>query len=820
MTLTSNPQLELAFDFVQNTNRNIFLTGKAGTGKTTFLHKVKSQISKRAAVVAPTGVAAINARGMTIHSLFQLPFGPYLPGASSELSRKRRFSGKKISLIKSLDLVIIDEISMVRSDVLDSIDEVLRRYKDFTKPFGGVQLLMIGDLHQLPPVVRNEDWQLLSQYYKTPYFFGSLALQKSNPITIELKHIYRQSDDIFIKLLNKVRNNLLDKEVLDTLNSRYIKDFQPTKEEPYITLTSHNNSANTINKEQLGVLKGKVHSFKAEIKGDFPEKAYPTAEVLEFKVGAQVLFIKNDISQEKLYYNGKIGQITKIDKEFIYVKCPGDYEEIKVDAVEWSNVKYTLNEKTKEVDEEVKGTFIQHPLKLAWAITIHKSQGLTFERAIIDAQSAFAHGQVYVALSRCTSFEGIVLRSKLAYNSVKTDSVVKRYATEAEKNAPDEAELEKSKRAYQESLVRDLFNYQQIERGFNGVNRVYMEHENTLTTAARSQVTDLYGKAEIEIFAVAQKFQPHLHNYFLQPELPEDNKELQARLKKAIGYFELKLQQDIIPGLKKVQIITDNQEVKKKAVKQLKSLEKELFIKKACLAISKNSFSVENYFKAKNNADLDFEKTNQSGKKSSYSKVPKSVPYAALYLSLDKWRTDLSFEYEVTPYDIVTSKTMIELTKFLPTDSASLKRIKGIGSVKVKQYGADIIAIIEKFCTEKGIPTNLLTAAPPKSNKLVKPNTKVVSFELYKLGNTVAEIAKQRGLTAGTITGHLAHFVARGELDVFELLEAPKVAEMEAYFKGLESPSFTDAKAHFKDKYDYGEMRLVVNYLKSQQIEE
>lgn len=821
MTLTSNPQLELAFDFVQNTNRNIFLTGKAGTGKTTFLHKVKSQISKRAAVVAPTGVAAINARGMTIHSLFQLPFGPYLPGVNNELSRKRRFSGKKINLIKSLDLVIIDEISMVRSDVLDSIDEVLRRYKDFTKPFGGVQLLMIGDLHQLPPVVRNEEWQLLSQYYKTPYFFGSLALQKSNPITIELKHIYRQSDDIFIKLLNKVRNNLLDKEVLDTLNSRYIKDFQPSEEEPYITLTSHNNSANTINQEQLGVLKGKAHKFLAEIKGDFPQKAYPTAEVLEFKVGAQVLFIKNDISQEKRYYNGKIGQITKIEKEIIHVKCPGDYDAIEVAAVEWSNVKYTLNEKTKEVDEEVKGTFTQHPLKLAWAITIHKSQGLTFERAIIDAQSAFAHGQVYVALSRCTSFEGIVLRSKLAYNSVKTDSVVKRYATEAEKNAPDEAELEKSKRAYQESLVRDLFNYQQIERSFNGLNRVYMEHENTLTTAARSQVTDLFGKTEMEIFAVAQKFQPHLHNYFLQPELPENNKELQARLKKAIGYFEEKLQKEIIPELKKVQLVTDNKEVKKKANKQLKSLEKELFIKKACLAISKETFSVQNYFKAKNNADVDFEKANQSGgSKSKYSRVPKSAPYPELYLRLDKWRTGLSFEYEVTPYDIVTSKIMIEITKFLPTDSAALKRIKGLGTVRVKQYGAEIIEIIEKFCAEKGIPSNLLTAAsakPSKASKPKKPNTKVVSFDLYKSGKTVAEIAKERSLTPGTINGHLAHFIALGELDIFELLDAPKVAEMEAYFKGVESPSFTEAKIHFKDKYGYGEMRLVVNYLKSQE---
>lgn len=322
METTSNPQLALAFEFIQHTNKNIFLTGKAGTGKTTFLHRVKEESHKRLAVVAPTGVAAINAKGVTIHSLFQLPFGPIIPGQTqqNDANRRYKFSQKKINLLRSLDLLIIDEISMVRADLLDGIDEVLRRYKDRNQPFGGLQLLMIGDLHQLPPVVKEEEWHLLSPHYKTPYFFGSIALGQTDPIQIELKHIYRQSDDTFIKLLNKVRNNQIDQSVLETLNSRFIPNFKPNQEESFIILTSHNRTANGINAEQLGNIQAPVFTFKAEVNGAFPEYAYPTEETLYLKKGAQVMFVKNDISSEKLYFNGKIGQITKIEEDTIKVK--------------------------------------------------------------------------------------------------------------------------------------------------------------------------------------------------------------------------------------------------------------------------------------------------------------------------------------------------------------------------------------------------------------------------------------------------------------------------------------------------------------------
>jgi ATP-dependent exoDNAse (exonuclease V) alpha subunit len=403
--MTTNPELELAFEYVNATNRHIFLTGKAGTGKTTFLHRIRDQVPKRMAVVAPTGVAAINARGVTIHSLFQLPFGVLTPDRIRAELPKRRFSGKKINLLKSLDLLVIDEISMVRADVLDALDAVLRRYRRNRRPFGGLQLLMIGDLHQLPPVVKDQDWEQLRPHYDTAYFFGSLALRQAKPTVVQLKHIYRQSDGHFIDLLNKVRNNRIDATVLEQLNSRYRPDFRPYGEEGYITLTSHNRTARAINTEKLAELPGQATVFQAEVNGDFPESMYPNEPELHFKVGAQVMFNKNDSYPDRLYYNGKIGRITAIAGEEITVQCPGEAP-ITVGPVAWENRKYSINSVTKEVSDSIVGTYTQHPLRLAWAITIHKSQGLTFERVVIDAEAAFAHGQVYVALSRCKSFEG------------------------------------------------------------------------------------------------------------------------------------------------------------------------------------------------------------------------------------------------------------------------------------------------------------------------------------------------------------------------------------------------------------------------------
>ena len=475
METVTNQDLQLAFDFVQYTNRSIFLTGKAGTGKTTFLKDLKHKSPKRMIVVAPTGVAAINAGGVTIHSFFQLPFHPYipalyLPGNNSAVQSNQKdppgykMSREKVNIIKSLDLLIIDEISMVRADTLDAIDSALRRYKTRHLPFGGVQLLMIGDLQQLAPVVKDEDREILGNYYDSYFFFGSKALCSTDYVTIELKHIFRQSDQVFIDLLNKIRENDVNQDVLNELNKRYIPDFDPDSGGGYITLTTHNYQAQAINDSKLERLPGKTRTFTATIKDEFPELSYPNARELILKAGSQVMFVKNDLSGDRLFFNGKIGKVVSFDSDLVVVKCPDDDFSIRVEMAEWQNVKYTLNDETKEIEETVIGTFTQYPLKLAWAITIHKSQGLTFDRAVIDACSAFTHGQVYVALSRCRTLDGLVLSSRISRHSLMDNPDISDFVNNPSQNQPDRNQLAKSKKAYQEQLLSELFDFTSLEK--------------------------------------------------------------------------------------------------------------------------------------------------------------------------------------------------------------------------------------------------------------------------------------------------------------------------------------------------------------------
>ena len=812
MTLTTNPELELAFDYVQHTNKNIFLTGKAGTGKTTFLHRIRAESLKRTVVVAPTGVAAINAKGMTIHSFFQLPFGPYVPGSKPDPSRQRNFTRKKINLIKSVDLLIIDEISMVRADMLDAIDEVLRKYKNRRMPFGGAQLLMIGDLHQLPPVVKEEEWRLLNEHYQTPYFFGSQALQMTNPITVQLKHIYRQSDDTFIHLLNKVRDNQMDAEILETLNGRFREDFQPKEEEGYITLTSHNAAAYKINQTKLDDLATPLHQFTAKIEGNFPNQSYPTEETLSFKEGAQVLFIKNDTSMDKLYYNGKIGQITRIDEGVIYVKCPGDPSEIGVGMVSWTNVKYDLDEKTKEVTEEEIGKFTQYPLKLAWAITIHKSQGLTFERAIIDAAAAFAHGQVYVALSRCKSFEGVVLHSRIDYSSVKTDTVVKNYSEKAELNAPNESDLEDSKREFQESLLIELFDFQQIKYGISDLSRLFLAHENVMTTAAVIQVNEWGAKVDAELILVSRKFLPQLKGYFRQEDLPENNMLLQDRLKKASAYFAEKIGEVILPELKKIPVLADSQDVKKRATEQLKKLELLLFIKIKCFEDVQKAFSTQNYLKTRVNAEVDFEKSaHAKSAVLSFAGIPKNVVHPKLYAQIMAWRQEEAQDRNINPYEILPTRSIVEITELLPMNSTDLLKVKGIGKAKVQQFGRILIDLIENYCTANNVKKGSLF--DEKNPKKAKPSpTQKMTFDLFKVGRTVQEIASARGLVASIVEGHLLYFVKNGQLDIFRLMTKESVAEILDFFKKNPDVSSAATKTYFGEKYSYSNLRMVRAY--------
>ncbi len=704
--MDGNTQVKLALDFIQHTDKSIFLTGKAGTGKTTFLHNLKKTSSKRMAVVAPTGVAAINAGGVTIHSFFQMPFGPWVPEDPSRDGKQpysKRFSKDKINLIRSLDLLVIDEISMVRADTLDGIDDTLRRYKNPARPFGGIQLLMIGDLHQLSPVVKDDDWKILKRFYTDLYFFSSKAYQQSSPVCIELTHIYRQSDTHFIDLLNRIRENKTDKELLESLNQRYIPGFKPQEHENYITLTTHNNSATNLNRSKLSEINSRTYRFSAEVKDDFPEYAYPTDVELELKEGAQVMFVKNDQSRDRLYYNGKIGKIVKFDRDSIFVKCPVDTQEIEVKKVEWQNMKYELNPDTKEVEEKVIGAFTQYPLKLAWAITIHKSQGLTFERAIIDANAAFAHGQVYVALSRCKSFEGMVLSSPIGQNSIRTDRTVSDFTKNANGDIPCEQHLEKAKIAFQQSLLLELFDFTEVRTSFFRCRKVAEDNDRVIAPGLTDTLNGIKDLAETHIYTVAGHFKNQLSRLLTQDGVPETNDVLQERVKKAASWFSGKMQELLYDNLQKSTVETDNKAVKKTVTEALQRLKKEVFVKLTVMKSCGNGFNTLEYVKTRANAEIDFTSWPVKTKAASARTPAVNVPHAGLYEALWKWRNDLAAENHAPVYIILPQKTLLELVSLLPRSLKELEKVKGLGKSKIQHYGKEILSIIDTYCDKKGI---------------------------------------------------------------------------------------------------------------------
>jgi hypothetical protein len=811
MSSESNPQLDLAFDYVRYTNRHVFLTGKAGTGKTTFLHKIKAEGFKRMVVTAPTGVAAINAGGMTLHSFFQLPFGMYIPGASRDETTRRRFSKEKINLIKTLELLVIDEISMVRADLLDAVDDVLRRYADRSQPFGGVQLLMIGDLHQLPPVVKPEEWDVLGEHYESPYFFSSQALKKTEMVPLELQKIYRQSDEVFIQLLNRLRHNELGDEVLNALNSRYRPESQALVESGYITLTSHNAAAANINAQKLEAVDQPIRRFSAQVEGEFPEMAYPTDAILQFKKGAQVMFVKNDAAPQKRFFNGKIGTIKSFGDGEIVVRSKDDSSDIVVTPAEWQNIRYSLHPETKEIREELLGTFKQYPLKLAWAITIHKSQGLTFDKVVIDAAAAFAHGQVYVALSRCRSLEGIVLSSRIQPRSVKTDRRVSAYTSDSARNAPDEQHLRESKRRYQCDLVRELFRFGTIRYLLQQLSRTFRSQGNALSPEGLLHFRGLCEKFDAEIVAVTEKFLPQLNEYLAQSELPEENPGLCQRIQKAAVYFSSKLHDGTLPQVRSIQLVTDDKAVRKVVDEYLDKLQQEIFAKHACFAASGEGFSTAAYLKAKKNAELQFV-TERRVSATAVDRIPKDVSHPELYAQLLQWRGETAENLGVTPREVLRTRSLRELTACLPTKKSSLKRIPGIGAVKVSEFGEVLIRMIEAYCKAHNVGSDLL--ASEKKNSAA--DTKRLSLELYQSGKTIEEIAAARGLVTSTIEGHLAHFIAQRELNVLDFMSQEELDEMTRYFAASNSLSLQEAKMHFEGKHSYGLLRMALEHFRAQ----
>lgn len=806
----TNKEIDLAWDFVNNTDRHIFLTGKAGTGKTTFLHNLREQGLKRMVVVAPTGVAAINAKGVTIHSFFQLPFGPILPNRDFNSSNNFRYSKTKINIIKLLDLLVIDEISMVRADLLDGIDQVLRRYRKRNKVFGGVQVLMIGDLQQLSPVIKEHERKLLSSFYSNCYFFNSTAFKTCNALIVELKHIYRQENPVFISILNEIRNNTLSEASIKILNERYIEDFSPADEEGYISLTTHNYKADKINDSELDKINQKSFSYNAKIQGNFPSHSYPNSERFKLKKGAQVMFIKNDSSSGKRYYNGKIGKVVELNEDEVIVKCPGDDFQIVTTPETWENFNYTIDKETNAIKEEKIGSFSQMPLRLAWAITIHKSQGLTFEKAVIDAQDAFAHGQTYVALSRCKSLEGLVLKTKIHSSQIITDSQVLEFNDAANSNQPDASILRQSQIDYQLNLLIELFDFYEFLHPINRLLDIFYKNRNNIYGDIDLVLNTIKSEMAL-LLKVSSTFITQLKTMMFADIIPQENQIIQERFVKAVDYFQNQIQQKMVEPFQTIKFSTDNMVIESDLLKQINQFEDLINAKLFYFQHLNQSFDVDTYLKLKSQAVfLNEEQPKRKGKQ-----VLTSTSNTKLFDLLRELRSNLAEEHNVIHYQIFTQKSLYAMCELLPTTKKELKTIHGMGKARIEKYGDDILEVIKAYCEAYNVIPTGINDIEMEVEKKPKINTKEVSYKLFKEGKTVEEIAGIRELTENTIFGHLASYIPSSKITVTDLMPEEHYVELKQIIPTLTFENLSDLKNQLDDKYSYAELRLVLNALQS-----
>ncbi len=690
---------DIADDFIQLTNSPVFLTGKAGTGKTTLLRRIQLETHKQVAVVAPTGVAAINAGGTTIHSFFQLPLSPFIPTPEARKSfiAKQQVNEVRRKVFCSLELLIIDEISMVRADVLDAIDTVLRHYRyRRNEPFGGVQVVYIGDMYQLPPVCVGDEWNLLREFYRSPYFFHSHAVMQQQPYYLELDQIFRQSNQQFVNLLNEVRNNTLSQDSFSLLNMRYNADFRAVKDDGFITLTTHNSQADAINSDEIAKLDTEMHSFRATVQGDFSEKLYPTDMQLQLKEGARVMFIANDKNQPRRYFNGKLGVVSSISDDEIWVICDGETEAIQVGLEEWENKSYSINPKNKELEEKKLGAFMQRPLRLAWAITIHKSQGLTFDKVVVDAAAAFASGQVYVALSRCRSLDGIVLTSQISSKSLSVDREIVAFSNSRISETLLQEQLEIFKARYCVELLVKLFTIEEL------VSRVFdfVTYVNKIVDDFNPETKPFIDKLQEQInqlYSVSQKFAMQLNRLSQQG----DTDLFAERVAAAANYYANYLS-DYIQFIESSPAVTDSKTEGKDYTERLKLIfELASFTLHMMRGIEKDA-SVNNYFAVKQKYIV------PRFTVKAYVIEKKDVPllvseHPELYRDLSRWRREYCSEHDIPAYRMFTSKTLLEVSNTLPRTLKELAKIKGFGKIKTARYGEDCLDFVRSYCRRNGL---------------------------------------------------------------------------------------------------------------------
>ncbi len=689
---------DFAKDIILNTDTTLFVTGRAGTGKTTLLRYVAKSSQKNTVVVAPTGIAAINAGGVTIHSFFKLPFAPFIP---SVIEAKKLIAGQKMraefrSVIRSVDMIIIDEVSMLRADILDAIDVVLRHYRNSKFPFGGVQMVFFGDMYQLPPVCVNDEWFILKDYYSTPYFFSAKVFEKQEIVCLELDKIFRQRDADFVEILNQVRNNNISKENFNRLNDRYNPDFDLENNQDFVVLTTHNAVSDDINESRLIDIDSKTFIFDAAIKGDFPEYLYPVEQQIVLKKGARVMFTANDhINPERLYYNGKMGTVVELEDNNVYVTCDGEDDPIQVNYETWENNTFSYNRKENSVDVKTIGTFTQLPLRLAWAITIHKSQGLTFQKVAIDAANSFTSGQVYVALSRCTSLDGIVLLSPINSNSIMVDSRIQRF----------------SKNNFNEDLLPDFVNRKKRDTlcnmliklfSFNLLEVAVLDLKGYVTEF-RADFSDYTPEMVENILSIVQDLSDVGNRFAVQLRKiinANDFSLLNSRVNDAKKYFLQRLE-TLEKSMDITNVSTKKKERANKFSKFLNEVNKNLQETLFFLKNLDDNISVEQFYMLRH--EFVVEKVNyniyEEEKEDANEQTVDSELIAVIYSKLMAWRNDLAKELDIPSYLIFKKDTIMEMAQKMPDTKDKLLKINGVGKVKAGKYGQECIDIIKSVIT-------------------------------------------------------------------------------------------------------------------------